>query len=316
MFEIRLYEPEDDALQVYTLWQHTLSHLWPLPYDIFHAVTIANPAYRQGDHFVAVSGSEIVGWVATQVQRRVPSPEGHLQLLLVAPAYQRRGVGRMLHAHALSSLKQRGAAQIQLGGGFSYLWQGVPASLPDAWPFFQACGWKEVERSFDLVRELEGYATPSGIYERLRPTIAILQATSDDAPAILSFEEHHFPEWLLYYQQVVQHQGYADVVVAKEAHQRIVGTALVVDPHAPGWNNDIRWLSLLGTNTGGIGTLGVAESLREQGIGLALAARVTEIVRERGLERSYIGWTWLVDWYGKLGYKVWQEYIMSWQRDE
>ncbi len=316
MFELRAYEPEDDALQVYTLWQHTLSHLWPLPYDIFHVVTVANPAYRQGDHFVAVSGSEIVGWVATQVQRRGASPEGHLMLLLVAPAYQRRGVGRMLHAHALSSLKQRGAAQIQLGGGFSYLWQGVPTSLPDAWSFFQACGWKEVERSFDLVRELTGYATPSGIYERLRPTIAIRQATSDDATAILSFEEHHFPEWLLYYQQVIQQQRYADVIIAKEAHQSIVGTALVVDPHAPGWNNDIRWLPLLGTNTGGMGTLGVAEFLREQGIGLALAARVTEIVRERGLERSYIGWTWLVDWYGKLGYKVWQEYIMSWRKGE
>jgi predicted N-acetyltransferase YhbS len=54
-----------------------------------------------------------------------------------------------------------------------------------------------------------------------------------------------------------------------------------------------------------------AESLREQGIGLALAARATEIVRERGLARSYVGWTWLVDWYGKLGYRVWQEYIMA-----
>lgn len=105
------------------------------------------------------------------------------------------------------------------------------------------------------------------------------------------------------------------MVVAKEASQGIVGTAQVLNAHAAGWDNDIRWLSLLGTNTGGIGVLGVAEPLREQGIGLALAARVTEIVRERSLERSYIGWTWLVDWYGRLGYKVWQEYIMSWRNE-
>lgn len=313
MIELRPYEPQRDALQVYTLWQLTLDHLWPLPYDIFHAVTIAHPAYQEEDHFVAVSGSEIVGWVATQIRQGIPSLEGYLMALLVAPAYQRQGVGSMLHNHALSSLKRRGAAKIQLGGGFSYFWQGVPMNLPVAWSFFQTCGWREAERSFDLVRDLAGYATPPGIYERLHPTITIAQATSAHAHAILAFEQQHFPQWLPYYQHVLQHQGYADVVVAKETNQGIVGTALVVDPHAKGWSDDIRWLSLLGKNTGGVGTLGVAESMREQGIGLALAARVTELVHERALERSYIGWTWLVDWYGKLGYQVWQEYVMSWR---
>ncbi len=315
MFEIRSYEPQRDATQVYTLWQQTLSHLWPLPYGTFHSVIVANPAYQRGDHFVAVSGDEIVGCVATQVHRSIPSPEGNLAVLLVSPAYQRRGVGRMLHDHALSSLKQRGAAAIQLGGGLHYFWQGVPTNLPHAWAFFQACGWREGERSFELMRDLAGYATPPGVYERLRPTITITQATSVDATDILSFEKQHFPQWFPYYQHVLHQHGYADVVVAKEINQGIVGTSLILDPHAPGWNDDIRWLSLLGKNTGGVGTLGVAESMREQGIGLALAARVTELMRERGLERSYIGWTWLVNWYGKLGYQVWQEYIMGWRKE-
>ena len=179
------------------------------------------------------------------------------------------------------------------------------------WAFFHACGWREGEHSFDLVRDLAGYVTPPGVYERLRPTITITQATPVDATAILSFEEQHFPQWFPYYQHVLHHQGYADVVVAKEVNQGIVGTSLILDPHAPGWHDDISWLSLLGKNTGGVGALGVAESMREQGIGLALAARATELVHERGLERSYLGWTWLVNWYGKLGYQVWQEYVMS-----
>lgn len=314
MFEIRPYDPQRDALEVYALWQRTLGHQWPLSYEIFHSVTVGNPVYRQGDHFVAVSGEEIVGWIATQVNQRESSQEGSIIALLVSPAYQRRGVGGMLHDHALSFLKQRGVAQIQLGRGFHYFWQGVPANLPHAWAFFQTCGWQEVEHSFDLVQELADYVTLSGVYSRLRPTITITQATSDAAAAILSFEERHFPQWLPYFQNVVRQHVYADVVLAREVNQGIAGiagTALVIDPHSPGWNDDIRWLSLLGESTGGIGTLGVAESLREQGVGLALAARVTEIVRQRGLERSYVGWTWLVDWYGKLGYRVWQEYIMA-----
>ena len=88
----------------------------------------------------------------------------------------------------------------------------------------------------------------------------------------------------------------------------------VEDPCAPWWQADIRWLAVLGEQTGGIGPLGVVESMRRRGIGLALAARVTEVLRERGLEKSYIGWTWLVDWYGRLGYQIWQEYIMSWRQ--
>lgn len=144
MIVLRPYEPQRDALQVYALWQQALGHLWPLQYETFQAVTVAAPVYQQGDHFVALSDGEIVGWVATQLS----SPAtGHLLALLVAPAFQRRGVGSTLHDQALISLKQRGATTIQLGGGYSYLWQGVPTNLPGAWAFFQALNWTLPQRN-------------------------------------------------------------------------------------------------------------------------------------------------------------------------
>ncbi len=311
MFMIRPYEPQHDTLQVYNLWQQTLGRLWPLPYETFHAVTVTNPAYRQGDHLVACSGEEIIGFIAAQARQCASSPQGNLLLMLVAPAYQRQGIGRMLHDQALGILKQRGVAEIQLGGGSHYFWQGVPTNVPGAWSFFQACGWSEVERSFDLVRALAGYSTPAGVYERLRPGITIAQATPAEVQAVLEFEGQHFPQWLPHYQRVMEYAGYTDVVVARDITRGIAGTSFVLDPRASWWQHDIRWLQLLGENTGGVGPLGVAEYMREQGIGLALAARVTELLCERGLEKSYVGWTWLIDWYGKLGYQLWQEYIMS-----
>ena len=36
-----------------------------------------------------------------------------------------------------------------------------------------------------------------------------------------------------------------------------------------------------------------------------------EILQRRGCKTAFIGWTGLVDWYGKLGFRVWQEYGMS-----
>ncbi len=112
----------------------------------------------------------------------------------------------------------------------------------------------------------------------------------------------------------MDHNGYADVVVAKDIRQGIVGTSCVMHPHASWQRHDIVWRQLLGENTGGIGPLGVAESMRENGVGLALAARVTELLHARGIETSYIGYTWLINWYGKLGYHLWRDYTMSWKK--
>lgn len=315
---IRPYEPQRDENQVYALWQQTISQYWHLPYENFHYTTVDNPAYQQGDHFVAQLDHDIVGFIATQGPR-IPGllpVRAELMLVLVAPAYQKQGIGRALVDHALTALKQRGVEEVQLGNsGLTYFWPGVPTNLPGAWPFFQACGWTGSERSFDLVRELHDYVTPPGIYERIRlPTITIKTATQLDVPAVLEFEARHFPRWLPYYRRLMDHNAYADVVVAKDVHHGIVGTSSTMHPHASWLQHDIAWTQLLGENTGGIGPLGVAETMRENGIGLALAARVTELLQARGLAKSYIGYTWLLDWYGKLGYYLWRDYTMSWKK--
>jgi GNAT superfamily N-acetyltransferase len=73
----------------------------------------------------------------------------------------------------------------------------------------------------------------------------------------------------------------------------------------------VRWKTLLGASAGAIGVVGVAESARQRGVGRALVARASEIVRDRGAQHCFIGWTWMIGLYGELGYHVWQEYQMS-----
>jgi pimeloyl-ACP methyl ester carboxylesterase/GNAT superfamily N-acetyltransferase len=322
MYTLRPYHPADDKAQVYGLWQRALGGQWPLSQSTFHAITIGNPAYQAGDHLVALSDDDndddkIVGFAGTQSWSvpGEPVPCGEILLVMVDPAYRRRGVGRALLKRALVVLKRRGVNRAQLGGGaFDYFWPGVPADLSGAWPFFEACGWEAAEHSYDLVLDLDGYATPPGIYERIRlPSITIETARPKDGPALLAFEGQHFPAWLHYYQEIVERGGCGDVVVARHPERGIVGTSCAEHPHAPWRRGNFVWALLLGEDTGCLGPLGVAASVRENGIGLAIAARVTELLRERGAARSYVGWTWLVDWYGRLGYKVWQEYVMSWK---
>ena len=315
---IRPYQPVQDEHAVFDLWERTLAPLWPLSREAFQHKTLTRRCYQPGDHLVAEVGEKIVGFVATQLpQIAGVAPRGEIMLIMVHPDYRRQGIGKRLLTQALDLLKQRGAVEVQLGaGGMAYFWPGVPTNLPDAWKFFEACGWTNLESSFDLVMPLNGYQTPAEVYGRIRlPNVTLTTAKPDQIPAILQFEAHYFPKWLPYFQKVADNGDYVDIVLAHNAENQILGTAEVLDGRIEGQQHDFCvWQSLLGENIGGIGVLGVAEEQQGNGIGLALAARVTEILQERGLTTSFIGYTWLVDWYGKLGYRLWREYNMSWRK--
>jgi ribosomal protein S18 acetylase RimI-like enzyme len=101
-----------------------------------------------------------------------------------------------------------------------------------------------------------------------------------------------------------------DVLVARGPRDAIQGAVLIHGPDAR-WHGPLRWARRLGAGTGAIGAIGVAEAARGKGAGLALLARATEALQERGLVRVYVAGTWLRDWYGKLGYRVWMDYRVS-----
>jgi beta-N-acetylhexosaminidase len=308
--EIRPYQPDTDKVQAYALWQRALGSVWPISRQQFQLRTAGHEAYQAGDALIAEAQGQLVGFIGTSAD----PPRGQMSVILVDPARQRQGIGTALHDRALERLRQRGVTEVQLGaGGPIYFWPGVPTNLPAAWAFFQKRGWAERERSCDLIQPLAGYRTPPEVLTRIRlPGVTITTATPADVPAVLAFEAHHFPEWRRYFEIYAEERGPDSLALARNAQREIIGTALVDAPR-PEQPPDTPWETLLGTGVGGGGTVGVAEAWRENGVGLAIAARVTELLKERGCAVSYVGYTWLVDWYGRLGYTVWREYHMSWR---
>lgn len=300
-----------DMQQVYALWCEALGARWPLPVEALRAKLTDARVFHPGDHLIAEVGGEAVGFAATQL---CSGGCGALTLLMVAPAWQWRGVGRRLHDLALCSLAERGATEVGLGaGGISYLWPGVPTNLPSAWPFFAEQGWTETERSFDLAGGLSGYATPNWVYQRIEAAGVRLEAPeSDDLPALLDFVERHIPRWRTFYESEIASGGAVDIIIAKSVGNQVVGASYAMDGRRARQRYDFCvWQQLLGDGIGGIGPLLVDDAVRERGIGLALAARVTERLKAKGLRTGFVGYTWLVDWYGRLGYRVWREYRMS-----
>jgi beta-N-acetylhexosaminidase len=298
---IRPYVPDRDEAAVLALWDAALGDRWPIAPAAFRGIV------GTGEHFVA-EDDRAIGFVATQAHAEL----GGLLVVLVDPSHRRRGVGRALHDQALEHLRGLGLRTIRLAPGpASYFWPGVPTDLPEAWAFFRALGWTSDERAVDLVLDLATYATPAWVLERAAALGATFApATMDDADSVASFERAHLPGWERFFAAPFASGEPSDVMVARGPDGVVLGTVLVHGPDAA-WHGPLTWARRLGERCGAVSAVGVAREARGRGVGLALVAQATELLRARGLARSYVGWTWLRDWYARLGYRTWMEYHVS-----
>lgn len=309
------YQPERDLRPVFELWQQTLGSTWPLT-EALLANVIANPVPGQdGVHFVAREGDQVVGFVATQINPNTNrAPGGCILTLIVHPAFQRRGIGRSLHETAVNYLKEQGAGRIQAGGKYPRIWPGIPDNLPDALAFFEALGWKFEDKDFDLCRSLSDYSTPPQLTVRLAAEgVHIGPGTPADVDEVLAFNDREFPGWATTYHYVASVGDYADFLIARDPQKGIIGSLIMVGPGSKPQRVDALWKPIVGENIGGLGEVGVAESERGRGIGLGIVAVGSEVLKARGVGHCNIGFTSLVNFYGKLGYKVWHSYHMAWR---
>ena len=307
---IRPYIQDNDLIRVRNLWDEILGKKWPIN------STLLKRKLSEGEHIVALRDGEIVGFLATQRSKNKIKQRGEIMLVLVAEDCQRQGVGRKLLDQSLKNLKSKNVFDIQLGGGGgSYFWPGVPRNLPGAIDFFKSCGWNFSEISFDLLRDLKNYKTPDWISERVRPlNIKNRFIKSNEKQKILTFEKKSFPKWYSAFQSTINSGDLGDVLVAVDSDEEILGSTVLFSPKSKSYQQKFIWSLILGKNSGGFGALGVKEEARNRGIGLILSATASEILKKRGIRNCLLGWTHLVSWYGKLGYKVWMKYDMSWKK--
>ena len=315
---IRPYNPNLDTRALLSLWQAALDGTWPMRDDLLRRVLTDHRFYRADDHLVAVAGERLVGFVGTQVDRAGKETEngnGGISVVLVHPEWQRQGIGTRLHKAALKHLRNEGVSGLRLGGGGAYrFWPGVPTDLPGAYAFFSACGWplEPAQRSRDLVRDLSDFRVPPAMRARLvREGVSVRPAREEEVDDVLAFEWEHFPGWAPGFVYMAELGDFQNMLVAFDADKGIVGTLMLHTPRSRWLTANITWKTLLGDSLGGMSAVGVAASERGRGIGIGMVAVGSEILRERGVGNCHIDWTNIVEFYGKLGYRVWREYWMS-----
>jgi ribosomal protein S18 acetylase RimI-like enzyme len=287
---LRALDPAGDRPWLEALWSAALGGTWPL-------LPAGLDLIRAG--VVAEERGAPLGMVAVD-------PAGSIPLLLVDPAHQRRGVGTHLLAAALQRLGALGAEAVALGsGGEDYIWPGVPDDLPAAVGFFAARGWRWDHQVIDLVRDLRGYRPPAGVYQRAaRAGIALEVAGDGDLEAVLAFEAATFPTWLRWFER-----RDSSVLVARDGQGRVVGSLLFRGP-----DEELLFAPMLGPMAGTISCVGVADDHQGRGVGSAMVAHASELLRRAGTRACHIGWVVRRDFYVRVGYAPWRRYRMSRRR--
>lgn len=296
---IEKYKPQPKNPEMYTLWRDTLATDWAinelvLDQQLFHDIT---PGVRTF-HAVAKSNTKIVGFITAKYKET----SGQIMAIIVSPEFQRRGIGTDLITAAVNELCVEGVSEVSFGTNpGKYFWPGLPENLPIAKHFFSDLGWRFGDENVDMIQNIQKYETPAEIVRKQPDKINFSIANPDAVKQISAFTKSHFANWIDAYTHAIKNDRFAEILLATNDIGDIVGQALL-------FTSDFIWQNMFDGPVGGFGALGVKESERGKGIGLALSARATEILQERGMQYSFLGWTYLVDWYGKLGYTVWRRY--------
>ena len=290
--EIRPLDAARDADAAFELWRRSFERTWPMTRAAF--------GERLGDGFVAVCDDEPVGI-------SVLTRDGHaagIQLIVVAPEHRRRGIGTRLHDACLAALSRAGITNVRLGGTPGpYIWPGVPANGVEARQAFERWGWKFDGSCWDLTQSLIRYETPREVSERSPDGITYRWATPRDRAELVAFEAEHFPQWAAAF---ARDDNLSNAIVACDRRGEIVGSLIATDPSIPH-----LWSRLLGEGSGTINAVGVAEPARGRGVGTGLVAYASEQLRDHGVDVCHIGWTVLLGFYGRLGFRPWRRYATA-----
>ena len=283
------------------LWDQAIGKLWPLhPEGFFSKID-----KRSEHHLAAESGGQLAGFIAvSQGEESI----GSIFVILVRPDLQGQGVGGRLLEGAMENLREAGVREVKFGQGGPYFWPGVPLNLPGAVRFFEKRGWEKGVITKDMTADLDKVQVPPDIRSRLEGCGARLRlATSKDAHSILEFEKKHFPDWYEVARERVKNGDFASILLASVEGQ-LVGTNFLTFPDGPHYRAALIWQRLLGGDTGAYGCLGVSEEMRGRYIGYALAIKADQLLRARGSKKNFLGWVFSVEWYERLGYRVWRDY--------
>ena len=261
--------------------------------------TVDSPVFDWGASCIEEADGEILGFVsikksAVSLYHGPDQDVAHLSIIAYCdPQY---GVDLMTDVKEL--LANRGVTRLQFGQDSRHFFPGCPTDFPALTSFLTVEGFAEGGESVDLERDLTDFTNlfpmPEGdVFRTL---------TEEDIPALIEFFDREFPHrWKYDNLSKIEIEG-PGCVFGLFHGPKIEGFALLQNGSHRAPIGGAVWHVSLGDKWGSLGPIGVSQSLRGRGSGIALLANALEHLRDTGVANCIIDWTGLVDFYGKVGF--------------
>lgn len=305
---LRPRAPADDHA-IIALWNAHIGAEHPLHMPVLHHAMAA--AFRPEWCLVAEHGGHILGfiWAKPALWGEQRQTRAHLCALATDPDKRKQGIGTALWDELMHRLQAAGVRHVRLGGAAHQLLAGVPHNVSlDTWRFLRAkqviLTGLEHDMHADLT-QLPALALAEGY--RLLPVQQGDALTNNLASDLQTFVANTFPgRW---HDEVCERLAAGETVLALEHNQHILGFASVFfasDYCAP----HLNWRACLPADkrVAGLGPIGIAASVRGQGLGLTFLTACCQYLRARGATDVIIDWTDLVSFYARIGAHVWRTY--------
>lgn len=304
--------------QVIALWNRCIGEHYPMTERLFRQNVLCDPFSQSEGNLVALEGEKVVGWVLARYLSKVPPEiEGYkgrasIGALCVDPDYRNCGIGSELYERAEEFLKKQGATNITVVHYPFHLLPGVPSEASDLMAFLERRGFGNWGETYDLRRQLQDYAIPKEVEKRLHeqdPHVEIRPTREGEQQAVVEFVRREFPGGWHYDTKRFFEKGGdpQDMVIVVEGDE-IIGFCHTFTPESIELRGSTHWFPLFQGRWGGLGPIGIAKAHRKRGLGLALLCYSVWFLKKRGVEDMAIDWTGLVDFYGRIGFRVWKRY--------
>jgi predicted N-acetyltransferase YhbS len=285
---------------------------FPIREELFIQNSFEDKNVLQSGSFIAVNDeNQVIGFVVSKCwQENLDvqlNPEiGWIQVLLVKSSYRCEGIGSALLKRAEQTLKDKNIKRIHIGRDPWHYFPGIPKNFENTKQWFEQRKYVSSYVEYDLIHH---YQNQPNCFDPARYDVQFSLLKKEEKKDFLSFLHRCFPGRWEYEAIHYFHRGGTgrEFVVIKK-NGTIIGFCRINDPNSPFIAQNVYWAPLLNEPLGGIGPLGIDPNERKNGYGLAVVKAGISYLRDRNINSIVIDWTGLVDFYGKLNFKIWKEY--------
>jgi len=300
--------------EIYTLFRKTLPEIIRNPNTVEeiisdranHIILVRESDYTNsvGNNLLPTEFSSLENPSATNKLIAVSIiRENVIYLLCVDKNYQGRGIGTELLRKSEECIAANGYNKVIAGAGINYIMPGIPMNN-GAHKFFAKHGYAHSwgdQGCFDMIQNLNDFEcadisigdTINGISYRWATIVDLCNITKCVADA--------HEEFVQYYQDTQLYEPGSKIsVLVAEANGEICGTLMVAQDTE-------------GEGLGSVGCTATMHKHREKGIAGTLVKLGTKHLKEIGLKKAFLGYTYtyILNIYRRAGYEVYMEYFMG-----